>query len=431
MPTASSPDACGVESPRSGRRAGRESAAEAADASAERGGEAGPAARRTTGSSVRNLTVRTIAPTTHLAFVAARAATEPVSFLQVPSWGGVKAGWIAESIGWFDGAELVGVATVLYRRAPWLERSLAYLPEGPVIDWFGEHGARRRLGAWLDPLAAHARARGAFAIRMGPPVVDRIWSNATIKNGLAAPGVTGFAGLDPDRRDPRARDLTQRLSALGWHRADSDAEGFGSGQPRYHVRLPLDGGDEKCVWDAMSTQWRRNIRVAERAGVTVERRGAESLPQFHRLYLVTAARDGFKPRPLPYFEQMFRAFDGEDPDRVKLYVASLGGEALAAATLVRVGSFAWFGYGASADHAREVRPSNALQWRMIQDCLSQGVKTYDLRGVPGTLDAEDRRSGLLHFKAGTGAHAVEYVGEWDLPLHRAFYRVFRLRSNWR
>ncbi|MGH3417528.1 MAG: lipid II:glycine glycyltransferase FemX, partial [Actinocrinis sp.] len=272
---------------------------------------------------------------------------------------------------------------------------------------------------------------GSFALRMGPPVVDRVWSNTTIRDGLAAPGVSGFAALDPDRRDSPARDLTQRLSALGWHRVEADTEGFGSGQPRYHVRLPLDGRDEKSVWDGMSAQWRRNIRIAQRSGVTVEQRGAESLPEFHRLYLATAARDGFLPRQLPYFEQMFRSFDGEDPDRVKLYVAQLDGEPLAAATLVRVGSFAWFGYGACADHTRDARPSNALQWQMIRDCLDQGIRVYDLRGVPGTLDTDDRRSGPLRFKAGTGAQVVEYVGEWDLPLHRAFYRVFRLRTSWR
>jgi lipid II:glycine glycyltransferase (peptidoglycan interpeptide bridge formation enzyme) len=34
--------------------------------------------------------------------------------------------------------------------------------------------------------------------------------------------------------------------------------------------------------------------------------------------------------------------------------------------------------------------------------------------------------GLIQFKVGTGGEAVEYVGEWDLPLRRTLYTAFDL-----
>ena len=34
--------------------------------------------------------------------------------------------------------------------------------------------------------------------------------------------------------------------------------------------------------------------------------------------------------------------------------------------------------------------------------------------------------GLLQFKVGTGGEAVEYVGEWDLPISRLLYAAFDL-----
>jgi vancomycin resistance protein VanK len=34
--------------------------------------------------------------------------------------------------------------------------------------------------------------------------------------------------------------------------------------------------------------------------------------------------------------------------------------------------------------------------------------------------------GLIQFKVGTGGQAVEYAGEWDLPLNRAIYKAFQL-----
>ena len=49
---------------------------------------------------------------------------------------------------------IVGAALVLYRQLPKVKRYLAYLPEGPVIDWDTED-----LDTCLAPMAAHLRGR--------------------------------------------------------------------------------------------------------------------------------------------------------------------------------------------------------------------------------------------------------------------------------
>lgn len=98
------------------------------------------------------LRLKPISREAHLAFVAAQPC---VSHMQVPSWGEVKPDWRAESLGWFDGAGLVGVSLVLYRPLPKLKRYLAYLPEGPVIDWY----APDLEAVWLRPLLDHLRGR--------------------------------------------------------------------------------------------------------------------------------------------------------------------------------------------------------------------------------------------------------------------------------
>jgi vancomycin resistance protein VanK len=63
---------------------------------------------------------------------------------------------------------------------------------------------------------------------------------------------------------------------------------------------------------------------------------------------------------------------------------------------------------------------------MIRDSLAAGAQVYDLRGITATLDADDDHVGLIQFKVGTGGEAVEYAGEWDLPLNRPIYRAFEL-----
>ena len=63
---------------------------------------------------------------------------------------------------------------------------------------------------------------------------------------------------------------------------------------------------------------------------------------------------------------------------------------------------------------------------MIRDALAAGAEVYDLRGITDTLDADDPHVGLIQFKVGTGGEAVEYAGEWDLPLNRLLYKAFEL-----
>lgn len=364
------------------------------------------------------LTVRPISREEHLAFIASRPS---VSFLQTPAWGAVKREWRAESLGWLDDTGgLIGAGLVLHRPVPRVPRSLAYLPEGPALNWSDADLAR-----WLDPLVGYLRARGAFAVRMGPQVVTRRWSAATLKDALAAEGVTRLDDVPPDETSPDGLAVEQRLAALGW-RPQRSGSGFAAGQPRHVFQLPLAGRSEDDLLKGFNQLWRRNIKKAEKSGVTVDLGTEADLPLFHDLYIETARRDGFTPRPLSYFQGMWQAMTAEDPRRLRLYLARHDGDLVAATTMVVVGEHAWYSYGASSTEKREVRGSNAVQWRMIRDALADGCAVYDLRGITDTLDESDPHVGLIRFKLGTGGEAVEFVGEWDLPLNRLLYKGFQL-----
>ena len=367
-------------------------------------------------SSSHGLTVRPIDGATHERFVTAHNG----SFLQEPSWAGAKSYWRAESLGWFDRDELVGAGLVLHRAAPVIRRSLAYLPEGPVVDW-----ARYDVESITAPLLAHLKAQGAFTVKIGPQLVTRTWTAPTVKQAIAD-GVPRLGEAPPDRVDESALSVGRQLRELGWTRKDNDGAGFGDFQPRYVFAVPLAGRTRDDVFAGFNQLWRRNVRKAEKAGVVVARGGYDDLSTFHRLYLMTASRDGFTPRPLEYFRSMWRSMHVEDERRLTLYLASHEGEVLAAATCVRVGTRVWYSYGASADTGREVRPSNALQWQMMCDALEGGADVYDLRGISDTLREDDPLFGLIQFKLGTGGMAVEYLGEWDRAINRPLARAFDL-----
>ena len=368
------------------------------------------------------LTVRPVLETEHLEFIRRQPSA---SFLQTPAWGRVKAEWRRESLGWFRDDTLVGAALVLFRRLPKVGRSLAYLPEGPVIDWDTED-----LGAWLAPMTEHLKGQGAFGVRMGPPVVTRRWSAAQVKEGIADESVRRLGDLPPTERGRTGARVVAQLGELGW-RLQAVEGGFAAGQPQYNFQIPLvdDAGEprtEEDVLAGMNQQWRRNIKKATKAGVEVEHGSTSDLKAFHELYAHTAERDHFTPRPLRYFETMFDALGAEEPDRIRLYLAHHEGDLVAATVLVKVGGHTWYSYGASSTEKRDVRGSNAVQWAMVCDALAGGADVYDLRGITDTLDPEDSHVGLIQFKVGTGGEAVEYAGEWDLPVNPLVYKAFSL-----
>jgi vancomycin resistance protein VanK len=370
------------------------------------------------------LSVRTITPEEHLQFLRTRRPTESwASFLQTPAWGTVKAEWKAESIGWYDDGALVGAALVLYRQLPKVRRYLAYLPEGPVIDWAADD-----LGGWLAPMAAHLKQQGAFGIRIGPPVVTRRWDAQAVKDGIADDAVTSLTTLPPTERSQTGARVVSQLRELGW-RNQSVAGGFAAGQPQYNFQIPLRHPDgtprtEDEVLKGMNQQWRRNIKKATKTGVEVTT--GDDLAAFHELYAHTAERDHFTPRPLSYFQTMYDALGAEEPDRIRLYFAHHEGDLVAATIWIRVGTHTWYSNGTGTTEKRDVRGSNAVQWRMICDSLAAGAAVYDLRGITDTLASDDPHLGLIQFKVGTGGEAVEYAGEWDLPLNRPIHKAFEL-----
>lgn len=234
-----------------------------------------------------SLTLRTISREQHLAYIQNLPAA---SHMQVPAWADVKAEWRSESLGWFDGnGQLVGAGLVLYRQLPKIKRYLAYLPEGPVINWYAPN-----LDDWLRPMLAHLKQQGAFSVKMGPPVIIRRWDAAAIKSGIQDPEVKRLRDVEATHIEPRAFEVADRLRKMGWQQGEDGGAGFGDVQPRYVFQVPLANRSLEDVHKGFNQLWRRNIKKAEKAGC----RGRPG--QLRRPRRVAAAvRDHGGARPLP------------------------------------------------------------------------------------------------------------------------------------
>lgn len=370
--------------------------------------------------------IRQISSAEHQSFLIYRSDLDP-SFLQTPAWGEVKKGaWRYHSIGFFEGAtntELIGTALILARKAPKINKYFFYIPEGPTLPIEKYESA-------LSLLTAYAKNQNAFALRIGPMIVEARWEADRIKSALADESATSLNHLAPSYTNPMAERLERILISQGFTSSNNDPDGFGAGQPRFLYQLPLKDKSRDELLAGFNQLWRRNIKKSENEGVRVRIGAREDLGEFHRIYVETAARDRFTPRPLSYFHQMWDSFnqDNAEPELV-LFLAEWKGSVVASAIYIELGFHSWYLYGASSTHGREVRPSNAIQWAMMERALLKGAHTYDLRGITATLDKNDPHVGLLQFKVGVGGRAVEVMGEWDYSINPLIYMAFRAYLN--
>ena len=365
--------------------------------------------------------VRPITAEQHLAYIAERSA---VSFLQTPAWGNVKEQWRHESLGWFQGEALVGAGLVLLRKVPRINRYLAYLPEGPDLDWENSDLVRDSLAA----LVKYGKSIGVFQFKIGPHAWTRRWSADSLKDAISQGEAKSITQVNATHTNKSGVQLVEQLRSLGWLQNAPDGTGFGDYQPRFVFQLQLENRTADELLINFNQQWRRNIRKAQKEGVVVEVGGRTELSAFHDCYTETAQRDKFTPRSLSYFEKMWDVMKQEAPERISVYLAKHPDHegAIAATTMTCVGNHAWYSYGASTTAARDLRPSNAIQWAMISDALDSGVTVYDMRGISDTLDPQNHLFGLIQFKLGTGGYAQEYVGEWDFVISPILAKAFNL-----
>ncbi|OYD08593.1 peptidoglycan bridge formation protein FemAB [Paludifilum halophilum] len=346
------------------------------------------------------------------------------NFMQYPSWAEVKTEWKNDLLGWFnEERQMVGCSLVLYRKLPGLNKFLAYIPRGPVIDW-----TSKNLSEWFEPLFEFLRQKNVFSVKMEPPVTRARWKTPTIKKYLKQIREHELKGktlndLGPDEVDGQADYVQQALRDIGWKKKEEDG-GFSAIQPQYVFRLPLNERTLDEVFGDFHTNWRRNVRKADKQGVEVTVGGEEELKEFYELLKVTAERDQFAVRNFSYFEKMYYALSRENPDRIKLYMARFEGELLASTIATYSNGHTWYLYGASSNKHRNKMPNHAIQWKMIQDAHAMGAHTYDFRGISHTLDESDPLYGLLRFKLGFGGEACQLIGEWDYPLQPLLHWAF-------
>ena len=313
-------------------------------------------------------------------------------FTQCSRWRQVKSNWGFEAVVRRNPqGQIIGAVVVLIQKIPLINTSFLYAPRGPVCDLHDQE----TLGVLKSGVDFLAKKYRAHSFKM-----------------------------DPDATAPDT-EFCRIAQSLGFVRSFGP-DGFEGIQARYNYRLYLNGRTEAELMAGFNQQTRRNIRKAEKFGVTVRTVGEEYLDDFVRLMAVTGVRDGFAVRPKSYFVRFLQALG----PHARLYMAFYEGKAIAGAITTNFGGKTCYVYGASDNEHREVMPNYLIQWEMIRWAVQTGCFVYDFQGISGNLDDENGHMyGLYRFKRGFGGQVDELLGEFDYTYRPLSARLVNYAIN--
>ena len=402
---------------------------------------------------------------------------------QTSYWAELKKDWKKKFIAGYDNDNnMVITATILLRKAPYINKYMGYIPRSFTCDY----NNKKLLIEFTEYLREFAK-----------------------KNNIS------FITIDPDihlKENEEAlsegTEIKNFLKSLGYKNTDS--KNFEAIQPNFVFRLPLptEGNKmdiKKAVFKKFSSKTRYNIKVAEERGLSVEVYDKETLNEdvldrFHEIMVTTGKRDNFLVRHREYFKDMIdylyphcrlymvkysyendinrlseklnkqeeaktKAINKIEELKVKLDAETdedkksriekklndqdkrlkeaerqiegfkkkisdiepfKGQEIyLSGSIYLYYGNKAWYPYGASENILRDTMPNFAMQWSMICDSIDLGCDVYDFRGVSGDLNPENPLYGLYKFKKGFNGNFVEFIGEFDIVIDNGIYTLYK------
>jgi hypothetical protein len=224
----------------------------------------------------------------------------------------------------------------------------------------------------------------------------------TGKRGVSLPFTDQVPVIAPDRIvfERIVKNITEYGEKAGWKYIEwRDGSLFpqeaNASESHYTHELNLSK-TEKELFSGLRDSTRRNIKKADKAGVSVEiSQSLESTKSFYRLNCITRKRHGLPPQPFSFFERLLEHVISKGHGI--LVSAAYSGEVIASSVFLHFGKGAIYKYGASDLAHQDLRPNNVVMWEAIKWCKERDFETFNF----GRTEPENE--GLLQFKRGWGA----------------------------
>lgn len=214
-------------------------------------------------------------------------------------------------------------------------------------------------------------------------------------------------------------------------------------QPQTTLVLNLDPSETELL-ASFHEKTRYNIRLAERAGITIEESqdpNHRALAEFLVLSIGTEARQHFRYHHPEYYRTMLQSLNqGDQSITTSVLVAWKGDDPAAAMIALWTPETVYYLHGASGYTLRKFMAPYLLHWEAIKRAKERGAKTYDFWGIAPPeaeplANHESRSlkyeydqghvwSGVTRFKLGFGGTVVSYPDSFDVVLDRLKYQLY-------
>lgn len=371
--------------------------------------------------------------------------------LQLSGWAKSKelTDWYSRRIAVQNGGEIVGVASLLFKKLPKVNMTMCYISRGFVCD-FNDDGLVKVM---LDAAVEVAKKESSYVIK-----------------------------IDPDVELEGNEMVIERLKQFGFkHSGLVDGMSKDNIQPRQTMVTDITKED-KALIQSFERDNRTLVRRSFKRGTIVERATREDMHVFKALMDETGKRDGFLTRDTTYFLSMYDALNPTgnmelflvkldpkelmkeltvtkekvDKEKAKLIkraekkdvsgamknvdeqlialdkqlieaeevlASHPEGIYLSGALLALSGEKSYYLYGASSDNYRSFLPNHHMQFVMMQYARDNGAKSYDFGGVSVDPGEDSPYNGLWRFKKAWGTEVSNKIGEFDFVLNKPAYTL--------
>lgn len=393
------------------------------------------------------------------------------TLFQTPEWGDVKteSEWTKEVLCVMNETdEPVAAAMILYRSLPVVKQYLAYAPRGIITDYTKETQFKEIIKTLKDYL----KQKHVFTFKIDPEIKWHEWHNDYTR-------VEG--GFDNEA-------TRQLLLQSGFVHEPVDVGFDGSIQPSMTMIVDLKD-EGKGIVDTWDKKERYKVTSAIKRGVVCYEGSIEDMDAYEQLNRITAERDHYIARSQQYLTSLYQQLHASDmmnvyfakidyavaqqfeknrvhqanqelarlekkiassdnPNRIeqlqkqkeslhynlKKYQEEINrleelkqaypeGQLLSGAFVATYADTAYYLYGANITEDTSLNANKALQaWIMQKLYDEKGIRHYDMYGV-GTQ--EGSHLGITKFKQSFDPELVEYIGEFDLPINRFWFTMFR------
>ncbi len=265
---------------------------------------------------------------------------------------------------------LVGGGMLLDYRIHGAE-GLLVCPEGPIVPWEDTERARDSLRLLSRAAEERANISGGLGLRIEPRIAS-----------------------------PRPSLLRN------WSRAPVDLN------PAHSLVINLKLNNDQLK-SQMHPKGRYNIGVSQKHGVKVTRSTSmRDLQRFYTLFIDTATRNGFFAEPYGFFLNLASVLFPKK--MAEIYFAEYNGLTLAAVIIITFGRRATYLYGGSSPFHRNVMPTYAIHWDVMQSSRQRGCVEYDLYGIDPYDHPDHPYAGFSRYKKQFGGNTFDALGAHDL-----------------